>query len=80
MKYNDDLKINRTLQKIMIDKNIKSSQIADKLEKSRQVLSKQLTKQSNLTIDTIFDIADALSLDVKLSFIDRETGKVIEVE
>lgn len=78
MNYNDNLRINKTLKKIMIDKNIKAGQIAAATGKSNQSISNLLNNQVNLTINTISEIADALGCDVCLSFVDRETGNKTE--
>lgn len=80
MGYNDDLRINRTLQKIMIDRHVKNNDLAAQISKSKQVVSNQLNRQVNLTIDTIDTIADALGYDVKLIFVDRKTGKEIDCD
>lgn len=74
MGYNDDLKINRTIRKIMIDKDIGVSQIADKTGRSKQSVSTQLKNQSNLTVATIDAMADALGCKLHIAFIDQGTN------
>lgn len=80
MGYNDDLKINRTLKKIMIDKDTSVSDIADKLGRSKQAVSNQLKRQINLTVAAIDAVADVLNCDLRITFVDRDTGKEIDCD
>ena len=55
------------------------TQVGLSLGKSKENIHQQF-KRDNFKLMDILDIADTLGYDVKLSFVDRETGKVIEVD
>lgn len=80
MMYNDDLKINRTIQKIMIDENKKVNDISANIGKSKQMISNTLNTQQNITINTLDSFAAALGYDIKIQFVKRETGKIVNCE
>lgn len=78
--YNDDMKINRTLKKIMIDENTGLHQMALRSKRSRQTISDTLNTSTNPTISTIEAIANALNHDIRVQFIRRRDGKIIDCD
>lgn len=71
------MEIAKTLKTLMINKGVKHIEVAQKLGIEKQNFSNKL-KVKNFRITDIEKIADIIGYDVKLQFIDRETGKVIE--
>lgn len=65
--------IAKPLKMAMIDKDIKQSQIADRLGVSRQTLYNSLSND-NLTFNRAAAIAEILNC--KIVLIDNETGKI----
>ena len=66
--------VTKTIKMILAYKEINISNLADKLETSRPNLSQKF-KRDNFSEKEMQEIADALNCDLKISFIDRETGK-----
>jgi len=71
------MEIAKTLKKLMIDKGIKHIEVAEKLGIEKQNFSNKL-KVKNFRITDVEKIADIIGYDVKLTFIDRETGQTID--
>ena len=63
----------KNIKMAMIDKGIKVSDLAEKLETDSKVLSVKLSRD-NLTGKSVEEIADALNCDVRI--VDRQTGKI----
>ena len=63
----------KNIKMAMIDKGIKVSDLAEKLETDSKVLSVKLSRD-NLTGKSVEEIAAALNCDVKI--VDRQTGKI----
>lgn len=73
------MEVGKTFKKIMIDRDIKQTDIADKLGITKQYFNDQL-RRNNFRIGDIEKIADILDCDTRLQFIDRDTGKVVDAE
>lgn len=72
------MNIAKTIKKILIDKDMKQKEVAEKLEVSKQYFSNQL-KVDNFRIDELVKICDILGYEVKLVLTDKVKGNVIEV-
>lgn len=66
--------ISKTIKMILAYKEMNISSLADKLGTSRPNLSQKF-KRDNFSEKELQEIADALGCDLKISFIDRETGR-----
>lgn len=62
----------KQIKQVMLEKNIKVSDLAEKIGMKPQPLSTKLYRDSMSYTDVV-QLADALNCDVKI--IDRETGK-----
>lgn len=65
--------LSKNIKMVMLDKDIKISELANRLDIDAKVLSVKLSRD-NLSGKSIIDIANALECDVK--FVDRSSGKV----
>lgn len=63
--------LNKTIKKIMIDKEINNSDLAMKMNRSQQYIS-NLLKQDNYSIDTLDRIAEALGCELVMEFREKE--------
>ena len=63
----------KNIKKCLIDKDMKVSELAEKIRLDPKVLSVKLSRDS-LSGKSLDTIADALDCDIKL--IDRSTGKI----
>ena len=77
--YNKDNKINKALKMAMIHHDISNNELASRLNKSKQATS-NLLKQDNYTLDTLYNILQAIDYDLKLTFIDTTTNNNIDIE
>ena len=78
MDITENTKINatKTFKLIMLDKDLKQYEVGLKLGiKDRQSFNRILQKNDNMRLNEISKISDSLNCDVKLSLIDRDTGK-----
>ena len=66
--------ISKTIKMILAYRDMNISSLADKLETSRPNLSQKF-KSDNFSEKEMQEIADALGCDLKISFIDRESGR-----
>ena len=71
--------INKAIKTAMLNKDIRQIAVADKMGMSESQYS-QLIKRSDLKIRVLRSIADAIGYDVKIQLVDRDTGKVIDIE
>ena len=65
--------LSKNIKMVMLDKDIKISELAYRLNMDAKVLSVKLSRD-NLSGKSIEDIANALGCDVKL--VDRSSGRV----
>ncbi len=68
------MELDKYIKKILIDKNIKQVELAQKMDISRASLG-GLISRNKMGIDKLEEIANALNCDVKITFIDKDTGK-----
>lgn len=77
MEIPDNLKIDvsKTLKIIMLDKKLKQYEVGEKLgmEDRRQI--NRILQRNDLKVNEIAVIAEAMNCNVKLTFIDNDTGK-----
>lgn len=66
--------ISKTIKMILTYREMNISSLANKLETSRPNLSQKF-KRDNFSEKELQEIADALNCDLKISFVDRSTGK-----
>ena len=66
--------ISKTIKMILAYKDMNISSLADKLETSRPNLSQKF-KRDNFSEKEMREISEALGCDLKISFIDRESGR-----
>jgi DNA-binding Xre family transcriptional regulator len=64
----------KTIKMILAYKEINISGLADKLNTSRPNLSQKF-KRDNFSVKEMEEIAAALGCELKITFIDRKTGK-----
>ena len=65
----------KKIKSILIFKDTSITDLAGKLDKSPQNLS-NLLKKDNFREKELEQIADALDCDLRIEFIDRQTGKI----
>ena len=68
------MELDKYIKKVLIDKEIKQVELAEKLNISRASLG-GLISRNKMGVDKLEEIATALNCDVKITFIDKETGK-----
>lgn len=66
------LDITENISEKMLKRNINRTKLAEKLNVSRPAVSKILNGNSNFTLKTLLSLSDALSLDLKVEFKERE--------
>ena len=74
--YNNDLRVNKLIRKIMIDRDMSMTQIGAKIGMTQQGVSRQLNNR-NVNIDQMCGLADSVDCDVQINFIDRNTGNIM---
>ena len=67
--------ISKYIKHIIIEKDMKQAEIADKMQTTRSNLASCISRGSKMTITTLESIADAMDCDVEIRFIDRKDGK-----
>lgn len=67
--------LTKYIKKILVDKDIKQSDIADKLGVSRSAISGFLSRGDKMSIDSLEGIAAAIDCELDIAFIDKQTGK-----
>ncbi len=66
--------IAKIIKMVMAYKDMNISNLADKLETSRPNMSQKF-KRDNFSEKELVEIAEALGCDLRITFVDRETGK-----
>jgi len=70
------INVTKSLKMIMLDKDVKQYEVGQRIGlKERQAFNRVLQKNTALRVDEVIKIANALNCDVKLSLLDRDTGK-----
>ena len=68
--------VTKTFKMIMLEKDLKQYEVGQKIGiKDRQPFNRMLQKNDELRIHEVIKIAEGLCCDVRLSFIDKESGK-----
>ena len=68
--------ITKTFKMIMLDKNLKQYEVGQKIGiKDRQPFHRLLQKNDELRVREVVKIANGLNCDMKISLIDRDSGK-----
>ena len=78
MENSNDNKIDITkaFKRIILDKDLYQYEVGKRIGiNERQAFNRLLQKNNDLRIKETIKIADGLNCDVKISFIDRNTGK-----
>lgn len=70
MVYNSTESLLRYLRSIMTIKNIKSKELAEKLNISESALSARFT-QDNISLKVLLEMCEALDFEVDIDFIDK---------
>ena len=68
------MELDKYIKKVLIDKNVKQVELAEKLNISRASLG-GLISRNKMGVDKLEDIATALNCELKISFIDKDTHK-----
>ena len=68
------MKLDKYIKKVLIDKNMKQVELAEKLNISRASLG-GLISRNKMGVNKLEEIATALNCDLKITFIDKETHK-----
>ena len=68
------MELDKYIKKVLIDKDVKQVDLAQKLNISRASLG-GLISRNKMGIDKLEELADALNCDVKITFVDRDSGK-----
>jgi hypothetical protein len=70
------IEVAKTLKMIMLDKDLKQYEVGQNIGiKDRQPFNRLLQKSGDLRVNEVSQIADGMNCDVKISFVDRRTGK-----
>lgn len=68
------MELDKYIKKVLIDKDVKQIDLAEKMGISRASLG-GLISRNKMGIDKLEELANALDCDVKITFVDRENGK-----
>lgn len=72
MIYNNTPNLMRYLKQIKVGKDISNKELASKLNRTEGAVS-GLFSQSNITLDKLHDICEALNCDIDITFIDKKS-------
>lgn len=68
------MELDKYIKKVLIDKDVKQIELAEKMGISRASLG-GLISRNKMGVDKLEELATALNCDVKITFVDRDTGK-----
>jgi transcriptional regulator with XRE-family HTH domain len=71
--------INKAFKIAMLNKGIKQIDLAAKFGKSKSAFN-QVFSKPDFRISQLVEIAGAIGYDVKIQLVDKDTGKVINIE
>ena len=74
------MNIKKGIYRMMLEQDKKQSDLGALLNKSSQNVSAYLRRDDLRIYNDICRIADALGYDVRLQFVDRKNGKVIDCD
>ena len=63
--------ISKYIKHMLVDKNIKQADLAEKMQTSRSNLASCIARGNKMTISTLESIADAMGCDVEIKFVER---------
>lgn len=72
MIYTDTKTLMKNLKMVKINKEISNNQLASKLNRSPGAIS-GVFSQTNITLDKLRELCDALDCDIEINFIDRKS-------
>ena len=68
------MELDKYIKKVLIDKDVKQIELAEKMGISRASLG-GLISRNKMGVDKLEELATALNCDVKITFVDKDTGK-----
>ena len=74
------MNVKKGIYRMLLEQNKKQSDLGALLNKSSQNVSAYLRRDDLRINNDICRIADALGYDVRLQFVDRKSGKVIDCD
>lgn len=74
--YRDNKQVRDEFKKMLIDKNISMVQVAGRLEIVPQQLNNRFNNK-RIALSDLQSWLDAVGCDLKIAFVDRETGKEV---
>ena len=72
MIYTNTPDLMRNLKQIKVGKDVSNKELASKLNRTEGAVS-GLFSQSNITLDKLHDICEALNCDIDITFIERKS-------
>ncbi len=72
MIYTDTKSLMRYLKQIKVGKDISNKELASKLNRTEAAIS-GLFSQSNITLDKLNDLCNALNCNIDITFIDKKS-------
>ncbi|MHC1722495.1 MAG: helix-turn-helix domain-containing protein [Aminipila sp.] len=72
--------ITRLIKKIMIEKDIKQKDLAERLRVAPSNLAKETAKNNDIKIKRLEEIADVSDCYIKVMVLDKKSGKVLAEE
>ena len=75
-----DMDITKTIKRLILEKGYKQIEIAEKLGITKSNFNNLIHKTDFKLFNDIVKIANAIGYDVKISFVDQDTGKIIDAD
>lgn len=70
----------KIIKRILLDKDMTQTQLADSLDMSKQSLNSFLSRKDHRINSDIIPMCDKLGYDVEIIFRDRQSGKTISAD
>lgn len=67
------------ISRAMVQQNVSKSELAKRIGKSKAYVTQVLGGQTNMTLRTLSDLADALGYDIELGAINLQTSQTVHV-
>jgi len=67
------------ISRAMVQQNVSKSELAKRIGKSKAYVTQVLSGQTNMTLRTLSDLAEALGYDVELGAINLRTSQTVQV-
>lgn len=71
--------ISKTFKMLMLKKDVKQVDVAIQFGMSKNTFN-NLLQRNSFKLNDVIKIASILGYDVKLQFVDRESGKIVDVD